>query len=57
MEVTLTELRQREECEHNEGVMLSCSLLLNVTLSHLTSKELPRLHFICSSASQATYEM
>ena len=28
-----------------------------VTLSHLRSVELPRLHFVCSPASQATYEM
>ena len=31
--------------------------LLHVTPSHLRSKEPPGLHFVCSSASRATYEM
>ena len=29
----------------------------HVTLSHLRSKEPPGLHFLCSPANRATYEM
>ena len=35
----------------------NCYIYTHVTHSHLRSKELPGLHFVCSPASRVTYEM